>query len=165
MICKCEGRVRNVGWHEGDEPSCHNTRFLVDVLTSNRSDRENGECTIDRWKSQHCPPYSIVTSNEWLQERCQHCNRPCKQWRTWVDAPDWIGSIRIEDKMCIVGENVINDALHVPRVRTTGHVPSVGPEGVHRWDDVPLDANNESEEERHTDHDAGPVCVPEPSSA
>ena len=67
--------------------------------------------------------------------------------------------------MCIVGENVIDDALHVPRVRTTGHVPSVGPEGVHRWDDVPLDTDDESEEERHSDHDARPVCVPKPSCA
>ena len=65
--------------------------------------------------------------------------------------------------MCIVGKNVINDSLHVPRVRTTGHVPSVCSEGVHRWDDVPLDTNDEPEEERHTNHDAGPVCVPEPS--
>ena len=66
--------------------------------------------------------------------------------------------------MCVVGKNVIDNSLHVPWVRTAGHVPSVCSEGVHRWDDVPLDTNDESKEERHTDHDAGPVGVPKPSS-
>ena len=54
--------------------------------------------------------------------------------------------------MGIVGEDVVHDALHVPRVRTTGHVPVTRSKSIHGWNRVPLYTDSQTNEEGQTDH-------------
>ena len=63
--------------------------------------------------------------------------------------------------MSVLSENVIDNALHVPWVRTARHVESVGSKSMHRWDSVPLNTNDEPDKEGDNGQKTGPVSVPE----
>ena len=63
--------------------------------------------------------------------------------------------------MSVLSKNVIDNALHVPRVRTASHVESVSSKSVHRWDSIPLNTNDETNKEGDNGQKTGPMGVPE----
>ena len=66
--------------------------------------------------------------------------------------------------MGIVRQNVVDDTLHVPRVRTTGHVPVAGSKSVHRRHGIPLNANGEADQEGQGHHHSSTMSTEEETS-
>ena len=154
----------HVSRHECNQPSSDDTCSLSKVIFGNGGNWQDGKCTINCRKSKHAPPYSIVTE-EWLKNHSTNSQRPGKQRRTWVCSTDWVESICVHDKVSILSKDVVNDTLHVPRVRTTSHIETIGSESVHRRNCIPLNSDDKTNQEGNHCEKTCPMSIPELASA
>ena len=152
-----------VSRHECNQPSSNDTCSLSEVIFGNSSNWQDGECTINCRKSKHAPPHSIITK-EWLKNHCTDSQRPGKQRRTWVCSTNWVESICVHDKVSILSKNVVNNTLHVPRVRTASQVETIGSKRVHGRNCVPLNSDNKANQEGYRCEKTSPVSVPKLTS-
>ena len=146
MVCKSPSGVSDVCGHECNQPCCDNACSFPKVISCNCSDGPNGQSSVDGWQSKHAPPYRIFTKNR-LKNHSADGQAPREQRWTWVDSSDWIEPISVHDKVSVLSEDVINNPLHVPRVRTTGHVEATCSHSVHGWYSIPLDSYDETDKE------------------
>ena len=152
------GRTGNVTGHHGDEPCSDDRSRLADVIACNGRDREDRQRAKDGGDGDHRPPDGVLGGGEeGLQHHGEQGDGPHEQGRTWVDAAQRIEAVRVKDEVRVLHHDVVDDALHVPRVRTAGEVPIAGPVAVHGGDDVPLGADREGHDEGRGDHDLRPV--------
>jgi len=155
-------RVGDVSRHEGDEPSGEHRCALTELVVGHGSDREHRESAIDGGKSQHAEPNGVSrVGEEGFQEHGPDGHRPRKQGRSRVDTAERVGAVCVNQQVGVVGENVVDNTLHVPRVGTPGHVPVAGAKGVHRGHGVPLNADGETDEEGSSDHHSRTVRAEE----
>ena len=165
VVCERPGRVGDVGGHEGDEPSCENTSTLAEVILGHGGDGEDGQCTVNGWEAEHAPPHGVLSVvEERLKCHGTDGHGPREERRTGVDTTDGVEAVCIDHEVSIVGEDVIHNALHVPGVRTTGHVPVPRAKGVHGRYGVPLNTNGKPDEEGQADHHACSVSTEEKTS-
>ena len=130
------------------------------MISSNRCNWQNCERSVDCRESKHAPPYCIFTE-ERLEDHSTNGQTPRKQRRTWINSTDWVESISIDNKVSILCKDVINNPLHVPRVRTSSHVETICSHCVHRRNCVPLNTNNKSNQEGNSRQETCPVRIPE----
>ena len=151
-------RAGNVTGHHGDEPCGDDRSGLADMVACDGRDREDRQRAKDGGNGDHRPPDGVLRGGEeGLQHHGEQGDGPHKQRRTRVDAAQRIEPVCVKDEVRVLHHDVVDDALHVPRVRTAGEVPIAGPVAVHGGDDVPLGADREGHEEGRGDHDLRPV--------
>ena len=145
-------------WHESDEPCSQNTCSFSKVVLGHAGNGEHGERTVDGRERKHAPPNGVFGR---VQEGFE-CHRtdghgPREQRRSRVDATDGIKPVSVHHQVSVVGQDVVDNSLHVPRVGPTRHVPVCGSKSVHGGSGVPLDADCKSNKERKGDHHARTV--------
>ena len=162
MVSQSECAVTDVTRHESHEPCTDCTRSSTEEALACRCNRKYGQCTVNSRHARNGPPSCIVDVA--FQERVQ-CNAtqrqcPTEQRRSRIDGTDRIGTVHIDDEVTVLCKDVVDGALHVPRVRTTGHVPFTGSCSVHCRNHVPHDADSQSGKECPRDGDSIPVLAP-----
>ena len=125
-------RVGDVCGHECDEPRSQNACTFSKVVLGHAGNGEHGQRTVDGRESEHAPPNGVFGR---VQEGFE-CHRtdghgPREQRRTRVDATDGIKPISVHHQVSVVGQDVVDNSLHVPRVGPARHVPVCGSKGVH----------------------------------
>ena len=132
VVSQCPCGVRDVSGHEGDEPCSEHASALAEVILGHGGDGEHGQCAIHRRQGEHAPPNGILGGvEEGFECHGTDGHGPREEWRTWVDSTEGVEAVSVNHKVSIVGNDVVDNALHVPRVGTTGHVPVAGAKGVH----------------------------------
>ncbi len=118
--------------HEGDEPSSEHTSALAEVILGHGGNGEHGQGTVHGRQGKHAPPDSVLGGvEEGFERHGADGHGPREEWWTWVDATDGVETVGVNDKVGVVRNDVVHHALHVPRVRTAGHVPVAGTKSVH----------------------------------
>ena len=155
VVSQSPGGVGDVSRHEGDKPSSQNASAFAEVILGHAGDGEHRQSTVDGRESEHAPPHGIFgCRKEGFQHHSSDGHRPGKERGTWVDASNWIEAVGVKHEVRIVGQDVVDDALHVPRVGTTGHVPVARSKSIHRWNGIPLDTDGQTDQEGQGDHHA-----------
>ena len=158
MVGQTPSRVRDVSRHEGDQPSGENACSFAEVILGHAGNREDGQGAVNSRETEHAPPNSLVRGgDEGLQNHGTYGHGPREQRRSRVDAADGVEPVSVNDEVSVVGENVVNNPLHVPGVGAASHVPVLCTKTVHRRHGVPLNSNGETDKERHDDHEASAV--------
>ena len=118
--------------HEGNEPCSQDSCALPELVAGHRGDGEDGQCTVNGRQAEHAEPNGVSrVAQERFENHGANSNRPREEWRSRIDATGWVKPISIVHQVSVVGEDVVHNPLHVPRVGATGHVPHASAEGVH----------------------------------
>ena len=162
VVSQSPGGMGHVCGHEGDEPSSNDASTFAKVIFGHGGDGENRQRTVKSRESEHAPPDGLLRgAEEGLQEHGTNGHRPREQRRTWVNAAHRIEAICVHNKMCVVRKDVVDNPLHVPRVRTAGHVPVARTKGVHRRHSVPLNTDGKTNQKGGGNHHSCTVSAKE----